>query len=136
MKSRNFNVQTCEISDSRIEFLNKNKIKNFEKLDLINEKFDFIFSDQVIEHIPEPYESLKDLSNLLKVGGYMLHRFPSSLLLKLKLKKNYVPNKDCAHPLEHINIYNKKCLLNIAEKLNLKKHNTYLLKEWNIKKKL
>jgi hypothetical protein len=32
----------------------------------------------------------------------------SNFLFKLKLNNDYKPKADCAHPLEHINLFNKK----------------------------
>ena len=135
MKMMNFNVETCEISSSRIEYLTKNNILNHTNLDLIKNKYDLIFSDQVIEHVSQPYIVMKKLTHLLNDGGYMIHRFPSSRLFKSKLKKNYFPKKDCAHPLEHLNIYNKNCFLKIADKLNLNKINLFFLKDLPIRQK-
>ena len=120
MKSLNFNVETCEISKSRIDFLEKNNLRNYTNVDLIKKKYDFIFSDQVFEHVGDPLILLKKLSELLKENGYMYHKFPSSLWFKNKVKKkNYLPKKDCAHPLEHINIFNKNCFLTMAGNSNL-----------------
>ena len=45
-----------------------------------------------------PLDDLKNLSKLLKPGGFMYHRFPSKFF-ELKLKFRYIPRKDCAHPL-------------------------------------
>ena len=128
MKMMNFSVETCEISSSRIEYLTKNNILNHRNLDLIKNKYDIIFSDQVMEHVSEPYTIIKKLSHLLNDGGCMIHRFPTSFLFKFNLNKSYIPKKDCAHPLEHLNIYNKKCIIKIAHKLNLKKINLFFLK--------
>ena len=55
----------------------------------------------------------------LKVGGYILLKFPSSLGFKKNLNKNYIPKKDAAHPLEHINIYNRSSLNFLIKKYNL-----------------
>ena len=40
-------------------------------------------------------------------------------MFKNKLKINYQPKKDCAHPLEHINILNRKAFIYLTESLNL-----------------
>ena len=50
----------------------------------------------------------------------MFHKFPSAFLFKKKLSKNYIPKKDCAHPLEHINILNKNCFKSMCKLLNMK----------------
>ena len=41
------------------------------------------------------------------MGGYILLNFPSSFGFKKKVKNNYTPNKDEAHPLEHLNLFNR-----------------------------
>ena len=121
IKELKFDVETVEISDSRIDFLNKNKIHNYKNLNEINKKFDFIFSNQVLEHISNPLKTLNDLTDKLNENGFMFHKFPSSFFFKSKLTKNYKPKKDCAHPLEHINILNLGSFKKMCEKSNLKK---------------
>ncbi len=39
--------------------------------------FDFIFSDQVFEHVINYSESISEISRILKPGGFCLHIFPS-----------------------------------------------------------
>ena len=72
---------------------------------------------------------------LLKEYGYIYLKFPSSFMFKNILKMNYQPKKDCAMPLEHINILNKKTFLHLAKDLNLKvvfnnRHNIYSYKKY------
>jgi 2-polyprenyl-3-methyl-5-hydroxy-6-metoxy-1,4-benzoquinol methylase len=116
----NFKVKSYEISNRRINYLKKNKIFVLKNLKIIKEKFDFIYADQVFEHLPDPQETIKILGKVLKKKGYILLGFPSSFLFKYKLKKNYFPSKDCAHPLEHINILNRKCLSFMIKSTSLK----------------
>ena len=119
MLSKSLNVTTCEFSDVRHQHLIKNKIQNFKSLDNINTKFDFIYSEETLEHVTFPLNVLRKLKSLLSKNGYMFHRFPSSFLFKSKLNKKYIPKKDCAHPLEHINIINKKSFIQMCEILEL-----------------
>ena len=63
---------------------------------------------KVLEHVSSPLNILIKLKGLLNENGFMFHRFPSSFFF-LRLNSKYVPKKDCAHPLEHINIINRKC---------------------------
>ena len=116
----NFKVKCFEISNRRINYLKKNKISVLKNLIKIKEKFDFIYADQVFEHLLDPKKIIKILDKLLKKKGYMLLGFPSSFLFKYKLNKNYFPSKDCAHPLEHINILNRKCLSFMIKSTSLK----------------
>ncbi len=123
MKELNFNVEAVEISESRINHLNKNNIKNYKIINETNKKYDIIFSNQALEHISYPLQTIRELYDKLLDNGVMFHKFPSSFLFKRKLLRNYVPKKDCAHPLEHINIFNKKCFKKICEITNLRKIN-------------
>ena len=66
----------------------------------------------------------------------MIHKFPSSKFFQLKLYFNYVPKKDCAHPLEHINLFNKKCFIKICKKLNLNLIQLNNIKNQNLRTKI
>ena len=98
MKSKSLNVSTCEFSKKRHQYLVKNHIRNFRFLEQINEKFDFIYSEEVLICCISIKESLNQLNKILNINGYMFHRFPSSFLFETKLNERYIPNKDCAHP--------------------------------------
>ena len=132
MKELNFNVDAIEISDTRLDFLKKNRIQNYKNINELDKKYDLIFSNQVLEHIPNPFQTMKDLCNKLNTNGFMYHKFPSSFNFKKKLSKNYKPQKDCAHPLEHINIYTKKSFLIMVKKLRLQIINPIYLKNISI----
>ena len=108
LKNNNFNVSAYEVSESRINFIKKNQVNVISSIDNLEKKFDFIYSEETFEHIPNPRATLISLSKVLNDGGFILLRFPSSFLFKFKLNDKYKPKKDCAHPLEHINLFKKK----------------------------
>ena len=108
MQEKGFNISAFEISENRINFMKKNNIKVISKLNNSKDKFDLIYSEETFEHISNPRETLLTMSKLLKDNGFILLRFPSNYLFKSKLTSNYKPKPDCAHPLEHINLFNKK----------------------------
>ena len=120
LKDNHFNVYAFEVSKSRIKNLEKNKINIVTDIESTNKKFDFIYSEETFEHIPKPRETLIKLSKILNNNGFILLRFPSSFLFKLKLNINYKPRKDCAHPLEHINCFNKKSFISMLKNTDLK----------------
>ena len=119
LKKNNFDVYAFEISETRIDFLKKNQIKIIPDIVNIDNKFDFIYSEETFEHIPDPKKTLINLSKILKEDGFIMLRFPSSFLFKLKLNRKYKPNTDCAHPLEHINLLKKKSFEKMIEGSNL-----------------
>jgi len=51
-------------------------ISNPEAPDIIGRKFDFIIMREVIEHIPDKETTFKNLSKLIKQGGYLYMSFP------------------------------------------------------------
>ena len=120
MTACNFNVLSCEISKERISFAKKFGIKTIKDLKKIKGKFDFIYSDQVFEHLDDPKKMLLKLYKLLRPNGYINLKFPSAFKFKNKIKIKYYPKKDAAHPLEHINIYNKECIENMIKNTRLK----------------
>lgn len=132
MLNKSLNVRTCEFSDIRHQHLTENNIQNFKSLDNLNIKFDFIYSEEVLEHVTSPLDVLKQLKNLLSENGYMFHRFPSSFLYKNKLSERYIPKKDCGHPLEHINIINKNSFIQMCKILKIDICNSLKLKNQNI----
>ncbi len=119
LKNKNFNICAFEVSDSRIDYMNKKGIRTLTDINETNKKFDFIYSEETFEHISNPKETLITLSKILNNGGYMLLRFPSHFLFKFRVKQNYKPTADCAHPLEHINLFKKKSFDEMLKNTNL-----------------
>ena len=108
LQSKNYNVCAFEISKKRIEFMRENNVQVIKELNDSKKKFDLVYSEETFEHIHDPKETLFTMSKLLNDNGFILLRFPSTYLFKFKLTNNYKPKDDCAHPLEHINLFNKK----------------------------
>ena len=136
MKSKTFNITTCEFSEKRHNHLIHNNISNFKNLADIKDKFDFIYSEEVLEHVSSPLDILLQLKKLLSDDGFMLHRFPSTFLFKKKIKSNYLPQKDCGHPLEHINMLNKKSFLKMCQIANLNIHHPLKIKKQKFTSKI
>ncbi len=113
------NVDAFELSRSRINFMKENNLNVLEDLKLSKE-YDLIYSDQTLEHIPYPNKFFDELVPKLKKGGYLMINFPSAFNFKNKLKNKYEPQKDAAHPLEHINLFNRISIKKIIHKHNLK----------------
>ena len=116
-----YKVSAFEVSEKRIDFMKNNNVNVVSNLNNQNLKYDLIYSEETFEHISHPKDTIIELSQLLSKGGFIFLRFPSAFLFKSKLNKNYVPTSDCAHPLEHINIFCKKSFVQMLKDTNLEK---------------
>jgi len=130
-KSFNFDVESIEISKSRINFLNDHNITTSDKIDQ-NKQYDFIYSNQVFEHLSSPDEEFSKIISTLKKNSFFLMKVPSSFFYKEKeLVKKY-SYKNILFPLEHINLYNKNVYKFLAKKYNLNICNHLVLNTGNL----
>jgi len=135
-KALNFNVKGFEISKSRIEHAKKNQIEIINNLEELNKnKFDFIYSFAVFEHISNPNQTFNLLSNLIKKNGLIYIYVPNGIFVEKQFKnKNWKASKNQLHPLEHINCFNRKSLKILSKQAGLKiKYNMYTPRYKNIK---
>jgi len=110
------------------------------KLDLIDlnegttEKFDFVNTEQVFEHLEEPLVVLEMLAKYLNPGGFIRISVPNAQYIEVGIKngKNWVlPEKERMKrknkkrdlnpivPLTHINGFTQQSLRKMAEKVGL-----------------
>jgi len=88
-------------------------IRGFFNEDLFSNKFDFIYMQHVLEHIPSPQNIVKSLHSLLKDDGYLYIEVPS---LEYSLD-NSVED----FMLEHVSYFSKETLLTLFSKFELLK---------------
>ena len=119
-KKSGFNVSCLELSKRRVEYMKSKDLNVINIIEKNKPKYDFIYSDQTFEHISDPKETLELLNGSLNPGGYILLNFPSTFGFKRKVKNNYTPNKDEAHPLEHLNLFNRSSINCLIKNTNLK----------------
>lgn len=132
-KKYGFDVSCLELSKNRINFMKNNNLNVIRNLKNKFNKYDFIYSDQVFEHIDNPKQTLELLELSLNRNGYILLNFPSAFCFKSKINNNYLPKKDAAHPLEHINLFNRSSIKFLIKNTNLKIINFRSLYFFNIK---
>ena len=112
-------VDAFELSSTRIRFMRDKGINVIEDLKKNENYYDFIYSDQTIEHISDPHQIFKGFLPNLKKGGFVLLKYPTSFRFKNQLIKDYIPKKDAAHPLEHINLFNRESFNYLNKKYEL-----------------
>lgn len=119
-------VYGTELSKERIDHALKNGINIVDWDDLPNHQFDFINTEQVFEHIPEPLETMKHLIKSLKKGCLIKISVPNCMNIKRNLKSpnwsesaNSERSLNAAAPLEHINCFNATSIIKMGEKCGL-----------------
>lgn len=120
-KAHGYNVCGIEMSKSRIDYARNNGIHVYDNLSKIDKAFDFIYSNQVFEHVSDPVGSLQMLVKHLKDDGIMKISVPNGIsVVKENFTSNWQASKNAIHPLEHINCFNNSTLKLLADKSNLK----------------
>ena len=76
-KQRGFEVHGCDVKLSK----NREDLKTMKAgvIPFPNNTFDFIFSDQVFEHVQDHPKALAEIARVLKPTGYSLHLYPARL---------------------------------------------------------
>lgn len=117
----------AELSEKRIEYARSSGITIVSWDEIPQHQFDFINTEQVFEHLAEPLETLCHLRKALKPSGILKISVPTANDIKRRLRiedwnapKGTINSLNPVAPLEHINCFNRKSLLNLAEKSDLK----------------
>jgi SAM-dependent methyltransferase len=115
-----------ELSPSRIAYAQQYGITVLNDSKLPNYQFDFINTEQVFEHLPEPLETLRLLKNSLKPGGLLKISVPDGTDLKRRLNvldwrapKGSRNSLNPVSPLEHINCFKRITLQKLAASVGL-----------------
>lgn len=118
----NFRVTGIELSPERIKHAHSlGVIAATDLAEVDYDSIDFIYANQVLEHIPEPDQVMRQLYNRLTVGGVILVRVPNGTGTSNTLrKKGWQPDMNAVHPLEHINTFTRSSLITLGRAIGLK----------------
>lgn len=115
-----------EVSDKRIEHARLNGIKVIAWDDIPGHRFDFINTEQVLEHVPDPMEVVLHLKSALKPGGILKISVPTAHDIKRRLKimdwsaKKFEKNSlNPVSPLEHVNYFSRNSIAWMGKKAGL-----------------
>ena len=120
-KALGVSVVGAELSDKRLAFAESHGIQTVDPFgEEARGRYDFINTDQVFEHLDDPYKTLQMLVPSLKKYGVIKIFVPNPNLTYRKLRaKRWTPGKDAFHPLEHINAFNLRSLGEMARRAGL-----------------
>lgn len=111
-----------DLSEERADYTDKYGVKTITKNEISNNKFDFINTEQVVEHVPKPLETIKFLQQSLKKEGLLKISVPNCKnvirkLLNKKWKANPGRSKSInpITPLEHINGFRRESIIKMAD---------------------
>lgn len=99
-KIQGFDVTAIEMNQSCCEYLNNvvgiNAIKSSNPIESLSnlEKFDVICLWHVIEHIPQPFNTLKAISKKLDREGYLIIAAPNPNSIQLAIMHRFWPHLD------------------------------------------
>lgn len=110
-----------ELSEERIKYASSNGIKVIAWNEIPKHSFNFINTEQVFEHIPNPLDTLIYLKDALKTDGILKISVPTANDIKRRLKlmdwkapKSSRNSLNPVAPLEHINCFRRKSLIKMA----------------------
>lgn len=114
LKERGFNVVATDISEfiiGRARKLQKDikfKVLDIEQNVPINEKYDYIFAFEVLEHLKHPEKALQNMKKLLRQEGMIVFSTP-------------VPTKQTLADPMHINVHPPAHWIALGRKLKFQK---------------
>jgi 2-polyprenyl-3-methyl-5-hydroxy-6-metoxy-1,4-benzoquinol methylase len=110
-----------ELSEERVKYAALNGIKVITWNEISKHSFDFINTEQVFEHIPNPLETFIYMKKALKTNGIIKISVPtaSDITKRLQLMDWQAPKSskkslNFVAPLEHINYYRRNTLIKMA----------------------
>ena len=116
-----------ELSQARIEHARAGGITVLTWEQIPEHRFDFINTEQVFEHLPQPLATLKHLVQALKPAGLLKIRVPTAGDIERRLglmdwtaPKTSKNSLNPVAPLEHINFYRRTSLLTLAERAGMR----------------
>ena len=102
-------------AEQGLQVINVEQMKNLT--------FDFINTEQVFEHLPEPYETAMELSQVLAPGGILKISVPNSMRVKRHLKRGDWLAKgnplNDVFPLQHINAFTHDAIIKLGRRAGL-----------------
>jgi 2-polyprenyl-3-methyl-5-hydroxy-6-metoxy-1,4-benzoquinol methylase len=91
--------------------------ENLNKIISSNKKFDLILLDNVLEHVTDPFELLKNISQIISNTGCLIIEVPNdfSLFQQYLLDNGHIDREFWVAPPDHLSYFNKNGLISIAD---------------------
>jgi len=112
--SKEAGVECYEINKNSKKILKGKGLKTVNKIP--KNKYDYIFSLEVIEHFVNPVEMIKLIKKALKKGGFVFISTPDHLYWKLRIKYFLGNIKAFEYPNKHFTFFTKNSLRKLLNK--------------------
>ncbi len=116
----------ADLSIERVAHAKANGIAVVDLDEIEGQDFDFINTEQVFEHIPNPLNTLQHLCRSLRPGGMIKISVPTAYDIDRRLRRmDWTAPKHTKYslnpvaPLEHINCFQRTSLVRMAQKAGL-----------------
>ena len=130
-QAHGFAVSGLELASNRRDHARQWGLTVIETLDPDVGEFDFIYVNQVFEHLPDPLATLRELCQSLNRDGILHIRVPDGRGVDQQLQRHgWSPAIDAVHPLEHINCFTRASLIRLAAIAGLRPFNPPLRLQW------
>ncbi|MBT8436133.1 MAG: class I SAM-dependent methyltransferase [Gammaproteobacteria bacterium] len=131
-QAHGLNVVGHELSAQRVEHARKMGVRVIQDLSVAEDDFDFIYANQVFEHLSNPLQTLQTLCQRLNANGFIYLRVPDGRGVARRLaQRGWTPDLDAIHPLEHINCFTRKTLVKLGATAGLKPFGPPLRLSWD-----
>jgi SAM-dependent methyltransferase len=131
-QAHGFAVSGLELASNRRDHARQWGLTVTETLDPDAGGFDFIYTNQVFEHLPDPSATLRELCQYLNRDGILHIRVPDGRGVDRQLQRHgWSPAIDAVHPLEHINCFTRANLIRFAATAGLRPFNPPLRLQWD-----
>ncbi len=130
-QAHGYDVSGYELSFERCKHARQMGLRVIDNLAQSENQFDFIYANQLFEHLAEPVQVLSELCRCLKDDGIVYLRVPDGRGVDSRLQRHgWSPGLDAIHPLEHINCFTRKTLIDLAASSGLHPFNPPLRLNW------
>jgi len=130
-QAHGYDVSGFELSLQRCKHAREMGLRVIDKLPQSEGQFDFIFANQVFEHLADPAQVMTELSLCLKGDGIVYLRVPDGRGIERRLQRHgWSAELDAIHPLEHINCFTRKSLIDLAASAGLRPFNPPFRLNW------
>jgi len=114
-QAHGLDVTGFELSSERREHARAMGLKVITELPPPGAHFECLYANQVFEHLPDPAGTLRQLCARLAPQGLVYIRVPDGRGVANRLqRRGWSPDLDAIHPLEHINCFTRKTLIDLA----------------------